>query len=202
MTDYTSILPATDLDLQRILCVDMGPSGTPYDRVHLDIDEDGAVSLTTRTYYGGDSTPMEIWHGRTLRYTVNPGADAEWLREHLAEGGELATLIDRIVAGHSVHWDGSNHVGRLTDEAQDASERLDALLSDAPLYSGSWSDAETWLIGDRRLADIAREIDADTTAQDLVSQAEGDGWIITDGIGGMESALQQVREAARGAAEE
>lgn len=196
MTDYTTILPGDDRELQRMLCPHANPSGgTPYDRVHLDIEEGGAVSLTIRTCYGGDGTPIEIWLGRRLRYILDAGTDAAWLREALADGGEIAALIDRIVAGHTIEWDGSNHRGRLTEDAREASGRLDLLLSEAPLYSGDWSDAETWLIGDRSLSAVARELGDDATAQDLIDRAERDGWIITDGLGGMEAALEQVRAA-------
>jgi hypothetical protein len=33
-------------------------------------------------------------------------------------------LIDRIIAGHTVEWDGSNFVGRLTEDARDACDEI------------------------------------------------------------------------------
>lgn len=143
---------------QEALAACTGRGGTPYDAAHLAIDEDGGVRVRVRTYYGGDGTPADEWHGRTLTYAVAPNADIDALRETLSEGGDAAALIDRIVAGHSVEWDGGNLVGRLDADARDASEALESLLEDLPRSPYAAWDADEWLLGQstprRLLADL------------------------------------------------
>jgi len=37
---------------------------------------------------------------------------------------EIRPLLEEIAAGHSIEWNGQNHVGRFTEEADEARERL------------------------------------------------------------------------------
>lgn len=154
------------------------------------IDEDSEVSLSTRTYWGGDGVPMREWHRRDLAYTVMPNADAATLRAELGEDGRLARLIDRIIAGHTTEWDGSNMVGKLTADAADADERLEERLYDYPTYDGQVASAEIWLTGGQQ--SLAECVEPDDTAEGLLEAAEGDGWIITDGIEGMRACVEQA----------
>jgi len=41
---------------------------------------------------------------------------------------EIRLLLEDIAEGHSVEWNGQNHVGRFTDKANDARERLMKML--------------------------------------------------------------------------
>src|SRR4051812_39921383 len=117
MVDYTHILPA---DAQRVLS-SCGRYGHQHDQPY----DEAAIVI-------GDGVPMNEWHGLVLAYPLPPDTDAEWLREALAEGGELAVLIDRLVAGHETRWNGSNYVGRLDADALEASEALSFALQDVP----------------------------------------------------------------------
>ncbi len=78
----------------------------------------------------GNAVPGNIYHGIDLRWDITPEA----------KSGDISTAIDcltdlfqQVLDGHSVSWDGKNYVGRLTEEAQEASEKiqreLDAMLS-------------------------------------------------------------------------
>jgi hypothetical protein len=84
------------------------------------------------------------WHQRDLRFVIanaKSGAvklDTAALRRDLKAGGRLAVLIDRIIAGHSVDWDGSNMVGRLDDDAKEASEALEDALHGPARWSDSY----------------------------------------------------------------
>jgi hypothetical protein len=60
--------------------------------------------------------------------------DVDALRNDLSAGGELAVLIDRVIAGHSVDWDGRNMVGRMTDDAHDALSAIASALDDNDRY--------------------------------------------------------------------
>lgn len=96
-------------------------------------------------------TSMSIHHGlqRTVRLPNN--TDAVALTGYLASHVEV---LERIASGHSSEWDGSNHVGRLTDDARQALEYLEA---DLDSYGGTesavsgdvgWRDAQDDLCGD------------------------------------------------------
>lgn len=116
---------------------------------YVEIDEDGAVFAD---YDGeiGNAVPMTVWHKRTLRVPVAPEADCTDLAAYL-RGPGLA-LLQRIHDGHTVEWDGSNHVGALTSDAEAALDQLGAELQDLPTVE-IWT-AEDWLFGaDQTLAD-------------------------------------------------
>lgn len=109
---------------------------------HVEIDEDGTV---TADYSGeiGSAVPMLVWHKRTLRVPVAAEVDCADLAAYLRGGG--LPLLQAIHNGHSVHWDGSNHVGALTDEAEQALEDLADGLQDLPTVE-VWT-VEDWLYG-------------------------------------------------------
>jgi hypothetical protein len=196
MTDYSNILPASDHDLQVTLSsCGATPGHTPYDVAFIQIDDDGDVSLAERTYYGGDGTPMDVWHGRVHWYELASRTDAEWLRESLTNGA-IADLIDRIIAGHTVEWDGNNNVGRLTEDAGDASEELDVLLQAAPTSDLVVTDASPWLWGDMGLDEFIDAI-ADDDAETILAIAERDGVVIRDGLQGIQATLDEARERWR-----
>jgi hypothetical protein len=198
MTDYSDILPEDDKAAQ-ILLSDTGSDGRSNTQAELTIEEDGTVSLGTRTYYGGDGTPLDEWHRRTLVYGISENANAETLRDELRDGQRLSLLIDRVIEGHSVEWNGSNHVGRLDDDAEDADRELEMALTNYTPYSGNVASAELWLTGGGLL--LRNVIHPDDTAEDLLATAEGDGWLITDGLGGFEAAIEEAAQERREAAE-
>jgi hypothetical protein len=130
---------------------------------YLELDEDGNVDAS---YSGeiGNGSPMHVWHGRTLRWPLpnNLSGDAiiELVNEH-------RSLLARVYAGHSVEWDGNNHVGRLDEDAQEAQQELDALLYETegdiqiwPVVDWLFSSStlrETWW--DKPLADTVAELE-------------------------------------------
>lgn len=77
----------------------------------------------------GDSTPMDVWHGRTVRWSVSPYVSGEALKKLLADEN-FAALLERVHKGHSIEWDGNNWIGRLDDSAGKASLDIQYLLYD------------------------------------------------------------------------
>lgn len=94
---------------------------------YVEMDEDGNVSAD---YSGeiGNAVPMTVWHGRTLRWAVSNQVRGDELAD-LIERDDVVALLERVYLGHSVEWDGNNHVGRLDDDAQAASDELDELFA-------------------------------------------------------------------------
>ena len=82
-----------------------------------------AKTVTVRTNpVIGNAVPEAVHSGRIMRYAIPMGltklAALHWCRTHLAD-------FEVIAAGYSEGWNGNNHVGRLTEAAQSASDRLD-----------------------------------------------------------------------------
>ena len=127
MTDYSDIVP----DALLLTRTPADPACAPraWAKALLRI-EDGNVRIIDRSYYGGDAWPVTE-HNRvvlTLELASSQhgevALDSDRLRDDLAEGGELAALIDRVIEGHSTRWDGNNTVGRLTEDAVDAADDI------------------------------------------------------------------------------
>lgn len=154
------------------------PGQTGPQPAYVQLDEDGDV---TADWSGeiGNAVPMHVWHGRTLRWGVSESVRCDVLAELLR--GDALPLLERIYAGHSVEWNGHNHVGRLDNDAQEASDALERMLAD---LSGEAHQAQVWDVGDwlqcsldqvwtdQPLADAAEAVDADAAAQGAV--LEGD----------------------------
>lgn len=106
------------------------------------------------------------WHGNGqsmtsyLRQTLFLGsanhanfADLDELVEFLESEDTQETL--RLIAdGHEVEWDGSNHVGRLTDEAQSLLEQLDEKITEVLNRLPSFWSADEWFNG----VDVVKEM--------------------------------------------
>jgi hypothetical protein len=127
--------------------------------------------------------PFDVWHGVTRRYSVQPYIS----RDGLAELAEAASpLLQRIADGYSSRWDGSNFKGRLTDDATEAEEELEALCERISEESRvDIHDAGEWLYGSGSSAETvaesvgvtARSTDAEIEeiATGLIGSAETDG---------------------------
>jgi hypothetical protein len=126
--------------------------------------------------------------------------------EALAE--QVKPLLDRVHAGHTTHFDGSNYKGHLTDDAQEASDAIESIFDQADWCDDKhpvW-DASEWIAGAGYLA-TAREFGltvnsgaAAWSAADaaLVRQAESDGVVLVE----MGKAIDHMKEALIEEAEE
>jgi len=100
---------------------------------HLYLDADGEVSAD---WGDANSVTMDVAEGRTLRFRIPAQVTGRALVAML-EDDRILRLLERIHVGHTVEWDGSNHRGRLTDDAREAADKLDA-----------WLDQNYWDDGD------------------------------------------------------
>lgn len=130
-TTLTASIAGLTNERGRILLSRDPYDGAPrsWNELNLVIEEDGDVTVETRSRYGSsDGITMDRWHNRTLTYrlarsehgatAIDAGLLTAWIEDQ-------HPLIDRIVAGHSTEWNGSNYVGRLTEDARDASGDLE-----------------------------------------------------------------------------
>lgn len=107
--------------------------------------EERRLWFETRNRFEDSGIPMEVWHGMILRWRLPLSTDGEALSGAIADG-EFDNLLDRIVAGFSSEWDGSNWVGRFSEDAVSAREeiyeRLNGFVDNA---IGVW-EADEWLL--------------------------------------------------------
>jgi hypothetical protein len=153
-------------------------------RAYVELTEEGRVSAD---YSGeiGNSTPATVWHNRTLRWAVPSAISGAALTELVQE---ILPLLERVHAGHSVEWDGSNHVGRLDADADEAHDEIERVIE-----SGAWDETnvvevDDYFAGDS-LADLIHE--GETVAQAaarLVELAADEGYKID---GDVEEYLQE-----------
>lgn len=126
--------------------------------------ETAGVSMDS--YAPGTGTPADEWHGRTITaslLTEDGIPDENELREYLADDG--MALLQRIYDGGSIDWDGSNHIGHINDDADDAYAELRSAIDALPRCSlaiwacadwfGACSDAELGITSDTTDAEIA-----------------------------------------------
>lgn len=150
--------------------------------VHLQLDETGRLTILT-TSPSANAVPMAVRHGRTHTWTIPATTTGQGLWTYLQQTG--LALMERVYQGHSVEWDGSNHVGRLDDDATAADERLTVdfeRFHEIADQAEVW-DADDWLRsgGGTDLRDIwadqplAQAVEECQTAADSESlQIDGD----------------------------
>lgn len=138
----------------------------------------------------GTAVPMDVWHGRTLRWTVPADVRGSALAE-LLQSPDTRALIERVHAGHRVEWNGSNNVGRLAEDAIQAREALERLFEDidkdqrVPVL-----DVDDWLFMSCELFDHWKDGDLSTAVAEVKDEAKTEGVVL---VGDIEQSL--VREA-------
>lgn len=151
MADSKSTAPVngTSLTIQLPDAAEVAPLFKQYDGqampqpAYVELTEDGQVTADWSGEIGG-ALPMTVWHGRTRRYRVPSAIKGSGLRA-LVE--RIQPLLERVHGGHLVEWDGSNLVGRLSDDAQAAEEQIERdieRLGEIDDVAQVW-DAGDWL---------------------------------------------------------
>ncbi|MEW6016473.1 MAG: hypothetical protein AB1760_00200 [Pseudomonadota bacterium] len=153
------------------------------------IEIDPEKHILTADYNGeiGNAVPEGVWSRRRLRVRISPYVKGEAVAD-LMEDERFQSLAQRICDGHSVEWDGHNHVGRLTPDAQDALEALERYI-EQQVEDGSDACIEVYepdqWVSSSEAGDIgltAETSDAELTkmAKDQVAEAQSQG-IYIDG---------------------
>lgn len=148
------------------------------------MNERGEVTADYRGEVGHSITMYEF-HGRLLSWRVSPYAKGEPLATLLQ--GAARPLLEAIHEGHAIYWAGSNFRGSLSDEAQQASDRLELLLQDlfeedADASLSVWS-VDEWLFASctlrshwrgRPLAEAVAKLEAEIARERAYSVVLGD----------------------------
>ena len=158
--------------------------------------EDGKWAVREREWGQGDTTVMTEWLGiewviRIASIEGDTCYDAQAVREWLGTAN-VRCLLRRIAAGHTVVWDGNNHVGRLDPDAQRADDVLYELLQHGDGCGERFlrTDLEAWdaceWLGDG--------YDTDESADTLMDVAKADGVHLVGGIDALREAMAALVE--------
>jgi len=141
------------------------PRQTNGQPVYLEIDPKTETMRMAINGEIGNAVPMDVWHGVRLRYTLNiiPTIDAA---NALMEDAE--PLAERIIAGHEIKWDGSNHCGYLNDDAIAAQEELEMIVD----RMGENPDDHQQVWDEEYLSEDLRKITAGTTSDEITEMVD------------------------------
>lgn len=98
------------------------------------VDLDGGHPRISETNSSDNSITFYRHHGHEVALTLPATVDANGLAEWY--NTTARPLVAEIIAGYTSEWNGSNHIGKLSDEAAFARRKLASLLTD------EWSEAE------------------------------------------------------------
>lgn len=134
--------------------------------------------------FDDNATPSDVWHGLTLECRIDGYPDPDQARELLTDNPD----IDAVIEGHSTEWDGQNMVGRLTDAASLAMERLIADLTDLDPNNVELWQPDDWFstVSDSDLGIHPGMTDAEieALAEKLEAQAQDENAILAGGAEG------------------
>jgi len=203
MTDHSKTVPAEFL-------IERGPHW--HESAILVLRSDGSVSVLSDQRNDGDNsvTPDE-YHRCVLTWpleSARQGAcaiDVDTLREDLSDGGRLSVLLDRIHDGHSIEWNGSNHIGILTENAREACCEISHLIEVGRRYV---SEKLVWTAYDRLIGEddaivalkrlgltvAATDDEIDATAKECSQDAATDGIAL---IGDVAEAIREIIAEAK-----
>lgn len=147
--------------------------------------------------------PMDVYHGRRRQFRVRSSGPvyAEALVERLRDTSDLGGLLLRIVDGWSEEFDGSNWVGRLTEDAASAAVDLADALDDAEGHpspgAGLW-EPEDWIGNDPETAGLSPETtdaDIEALADDILSDAQDEMVCLAGGRAAVIELLREMRSS-------
>ena len=125
MTNQTSI-EIIECDTETnfpVFCRYPGQTSPQSAYIELDLQ-----NKTLAAYYNseiGNAVPFSVWHGHDRRYWVPSDASAHDLNTLMAE---IAPVASRLYDGYESEWNGSNHVARLTEDAEEAELEIEAII--------------------------------------------------------------------------
>lgn len=141
-------------------------------RARLTLEENGVCHLIVSAIWD-HGTPACEWHGRTRRWYLPALVTSEALSK-LLNSRQTLQLLQRVHDGREIVWDANNLVGRLNEDAQEASNELERLF--ASLEERCWelfpaeeliehyALSSIWPAG-KSLAEAARDIRAEAMYQ-------------------------------------
>ena len=151
----------------------------------------------------GNAVPEAVWNGRTLRFPA-PCMTAAGMNRLM---DEIAPLADRVLAGSEIEWDGNNHVGKLDEDAQDASDEIERICDELEPASSEtvteWDACEFYDAVKDELGVTADSTDAELEAlaeeleeEDSIDEGTGGPMVLNGTLEFLQSIRDNLREEA------
>ena len=207
MGKYTLPIPEDSIAYCQI-----DPSSNPVKAMEVSLELDliaDPPTISIRHHMQIDGIPIRARHGLIRRYELSPIINATEFAADM-NNGAFDRLLDRIVEGIKIDWNGRNWVGLATVDAENAADelrdRLDKYEEEA-MYGGEvcgiWDAASWWInitiaavdtgITDETTDDEIREI-----AEKATHSARAEKVVLHDA----EGYLRYVRDELRAKKEE
>ena len=103
------------------------PRQTQAQDAYIELDPNARTASMTWNAEIGNAIPTALWHHQLVRVSV-PNTLSNAQCQELA--AEVQPLLLRICEGYERVWDGSNHVGRYSEDARAAITDLENLCAD------------------------------------------------------------------------
>ena len=133
----------------------------------------------------GNAVPMNVWHGVVRRYNISNTLSSDQVANVLEE---IKPLLERVLDGGSVEWDGSNWVGELTEDAEQAEQEIEGESQGQGLgydiEGHVIDDLESWLSEagtDGWMPDESQDVNE--FIKIIKKQIEAEGWVTASDIG-------------------
>lgn len=150
----------------------------------------------------GSGTPMDVWLGQARRFRTAQTPTPEGMDSII---DDLWPLLEQVYEGGTIEWDGSNHVGVLTEDAQRAEDEIRERIErdyDHDWWGWLvWHPAEDWLYagGLNDLYTVAEMlgITAESTDEELDAIVEREQLPENIWLVGLEGVVYGLREKLR-----
>jgi hypothetical protein len=168
--------------------IDTIPAPDPYHRDTLGITQTTLVidpaSRTVAVEQDADvgGVTPDRYYTLIVARVIDAHPDADALRSYLTSN-EGQSLLARVCDGHSRDWDGSNVVGRLSDDAEEAAAALIAAAESLPETDWTVWDTGDWV--DQALPDNLSDLpdeEIDRLVADLEATAAADHVVLSEPI--------------------
>lgn len=129
------------------------PSEHEPEEAYVQLSEGGVVSAGIASSEG---VPVRVFNNCDLRWGVAPDVIGQVLAEFL-RSTDVRGLLETVWYGHDVDWSNGNQVGALDDEAQEAYDELQYLLSEIGESQGETStvwEVSEYLFCSNSLCDV------------------------------------------------
>ncbi|MEY8200099.1 MAG: hypothetical protein RPS47_12715 [Colwellia sp.] len=104
---------------------------------------DEVITLTADYTLNTNSSPYDIAMMKVLRVSIPAEISGKMLKELEIDEGFIV-LVNRLVDGHTVEWDGNNHRGQLSDDAIEADQELSVFFSSSDCIEVI-TDVQEWV---------------------------------------------------------
>lgn len=114
----------------------------------------------------GNAVPCYYWNGLAVRWGISSETSGDSLKT-IFENEELLAICQRIVDGFEEKWNGSNFVGKYSDDAKEAIDEAERYIENNLECSEVWNVYD-WLFNNCVLKDHWADQPIEKAAEDCV----------------------------------